>query len=137
MTSGSPGFGETGDRAGALINERQWFGIAYPFELRRSITARLLFHRGDLLAPFFGLCLDDANCLPIDEQRIVGRANSDASEVFESAEHDLHAPVALVTTLVVLDGSLAVALAGYNGDRALFPQHGTQAVTPDSTQRCG
>ena len=72
---GSRPISEPGDDAGALVDERQRLVVVDPFQLGFGVARRLLFNRGDVLAPVLGLGLDDADGAFVNEENVVGGAN--------------------------------------------------------------
>ena len=65
--------GEARHLAGALVDERQRFGVVHPFEHRRRVGVRLALHVRDLVPPLAPLRLDHADRLALNEQHVVRR----------------------------------------------------------------
>ena len=66
---------ESGNDTGTLIEERQGFVVADPFQLGTGIAFGLVFYGGDVFAFAFALGFDNANRFLIYKQHIVCWAN--------------------------------------------------------------
>src|ERR1700683_2055831 len=71
---------EPRDDAGALVNERQPFLVLDPLESRAGVAFSLFLSCRDLVAPVFGLRLNNADGAAINEQDVV--SGTDVRRVF-------------------------------------------------------
>ena len=70
-----PSVGETGEHAGAFVNEGQRFRIVQPLELGRGIACGLLLDRSDIVPPLLWLGLHNADGFLVDEENVVSRTD--------------------------------------------------------------
>ncbi|WP_219271465.1 hypothetical protein [Aeromonas jandaei] len=73
---GIAGIGDAGDYACGLVKEPQRLTGLNPFQLCVRVALGLALNGSDVMAGIFGFRFDHANWLTLDEQDVVGRANT-------------------------------------------------------------